>query len=41
MKNKRDYFKKELIIKLIAKDKKDGYFKKLEQQLRDKNKWDT
>jgi hypothetical protein len=38
MKNKRDYFKKELIIKLIAKDKKDGYFKKLEQQLRDKNK---
>jgi hypothetical protein len=38
MKNKQEYFIKELLIKLIAKDKKDGYFKKLEQQLRDKNK---
>ena len=38
MKNKQEYFIKELIIKLIAKDKKEGYFKKLEQQLKDKNK---
>ena len=38
MNNKQEYFIKELLIKLIAKDKKEGYFKKLEQQLKDTNK---
>ena len=41
MNNKQEYFIKELLIKLIAKDKKEGYFKKLEQQLKDTNKWNT
>ena len=41
MNNKQEYFIKELLIKLIAKDKKEGYFKKLEQELKDTNKWNT